>query len=1126
MNPLPVMTKRRAARASGLCLAVLAVLASGAVRWSVLGRSHVPTAAPTPLHAASSTSSAGTRLPSGVDLADVMRQVHFAFRQEGSAYVGGDSTYSVAARDGVVSLTASSTAQRGEALRLQTTRVSRSRSRPFPAAEQRIDAHGALSITRGDAVETWTNKATGSEQAWRFASRPTGDGDLLVEVGVSGLDYVGATANGLHFADRAGLGFRYAHATWVDADGARVAVAASYERGVIALRVPRAVVDSAAYPAVLDPTVGPEIGIDERLLSTPGSGMDPQIVFDGVNYFVVWADSRQPLTSGDDVYKRSLYGARVAPSGSVLDPNGILIATSAESANFAVASSGANYLVVWQQGSGVQTDIYGARVSTDGALLDATSFPISSSTEYVSAPRVAFDGTNYFVIWTDQRLHVQQAIYGARVTPSGVVLDSDGISLTASVGGSTNFAAIAFDGTNYLVAWEDHYNPKHDDYEIYATRVSKLGSVLDPDGIQLSSGAGYRPAIAFDGSNYLVVWDGSTGPEGTRVTLDGDVLDPTGLLLASIGRFPAVAFDGTDYLLVWSVGGEDTTNEVRGTRVSTAGVPADPNGVLLRSEAVGDYALGPKLAFDGTNYLVVWSDLVDDTSDEDVHGVRVSPAGAPVDGVSLQIATGRKDEDNSSVAFDGTNYLAVWQDSRNGNDDIYAARISADGTLLDPTGIAISTAAGAQRLPKIAFGGANYVVVWQDLRGVDTDIYATRVNKAGTVLDPAGIALSTVAYDQRAPCVAFGATDYLVVWSDGRSGTNDDIYATRVSKGGAVLDPAGIAVASAPSDESSPALASDGENYLVAWSQADDDSDQDIYAARVSAAGIVDDVPGIAIATAAGDQVTPAVAFDGTSYLIAWADFRNGSTSDIYAARITTTGALVDSNGLVVANAVNAQTHPALAFDGTDYLVTWQDDRSGTSSDVYAARVSSQGAVRDADGFIVSATQDVDDATPALAFSTNGRALVFYRRADDPGLGRGWRLKARAVCPNGRCNPAPEDDAGTDDDAGIDLGAGTDGAGGASGTGAAGTPAVNDGSGGGGTIRDAGTTPPTHDAGATHDPSKARDAGTVFVEFESMRPPKGGCQCNVARATRPPFASLVLALFASGRLIRRRRRHP
>src|SRR5215203_3118143 len=102
---------------------------------------------------------------------------------------------------------------------------------------------------------------------------------------------------------------------------------------------------------------------------------------------------------------------------------------------------------------------------------------------------------------------------------------------------------------------------------------------------------------------------------------------------------------------------------------------------------------------------------------------------------------------------------------------------------------------------------------------------------------------------------------------------------------------------------------------------------------------------------APGNQVTPALAFDGTKYLVAWHDRRSGN--DIYGARVSLAGAVLDPGGIPISTAPNPKGRPALAFDGTNYLVAWEDGRLGPVH-IYAARVSSAGAVLDSGGIAIS----------------------------------------------------------------------------------------------------------------------------------------------------------------------------
>ena len=172
-----------------------------------------------------------------------------------------------------------------------------------------------------------------------------------------------------------------------------------------------------------------------------------------------------------------------------------------------------------------------------------------------------------------------------------------------------------------------------------------------------------------------------------------------------------------------------------------------------------------------------------------------------------------------------------------------------------------------------------------------------------------------------------------------------------MTSAGAVLDQAGIPIPTATGDQRAPGVASDGSAWLVVWQ---DDRDAatgyDIYGARVTGAGAVQDAAGIHVSASPADEADPSVAWNGANYLVAWTDPRNASTTgeDIYGARISPAGAVLEPGGIALSTAPDAQSAPAVASDGSGWLVVWQDPRNVATNgtDVYGARVTGAGAVQ------------------------------------------------------------------------------------------------------------------------------------------------------------------------------------
>ncbi len=170
--------------------------------------------------------------------------------------------------------------------------------------------------------------------------------------------------------------------------------------------------------------------------------------------------------------------------------------------------------------------------------------------------------------------------------------------------------------------------------------------------------------------------------------------------------------------------------------------------------------------------------------------------------------------------------------------------------------------------------------------------------------------------------------------------------------------------------------------WLVAWREGNtNELATDIWCARVSADGKALDPEGIKVCAADDNQERPWVASDGKDFLLVWEDFRNGKDYDVYAARVSAEGKVLDPGGFLVAGGDHNQCHPVVTFAGGNYYVAWQGfESAGGRYLLYGARVSSDGKMLDAKGVVISPSGGVlDDKAsaynPVIAAAGN-RILV------------------------------------------------------------------------------------------------------------------------------------------------------
>src|SRR5207247_977722 len=134
-------------------------------------------------------------------------------------------------------------------------------------------------------------------------------------------------------------------------------------------------------------------------------------------------------------------------------------------------------------------------------------------------------------------------------------------------------------------------------------------------------------------------------------------------------------------------------------------------------------------------------------------------------------------------------------------------------------------------------------------------------------------------------------------------------------------------------------IVSDGAGgAIVTWTDQRDTiaTGSDIYAQRVNAAGVPQwAANGVALCTAANDQVAPTIASDGAGGAIAtWTDGRSGN-NDIYAQLVNPAGVPQwTAGGVALCTAAADQRLPTITSDRAGgAIVAWEDDRGRTDED-------------------------------------------------------------------------------------------------------------------------------------------------------------------------------------------------
>lgn len=509
------------------------------------------------------------------------------------------------------------------------------------------------------------------------------------------------------------------------------------------------------------------------------------------------------------------------------------------------------------------------------------------------------------------------ALAAATASAQPVVV-SEEIELSAPVAresaGWDDAPAVASDGTDYLVVWRNGFS---NDDDLLATRVGGDGGLIEPLALPIAVGDGDEAlaGLAWGADAYFAVWTHPAGKRVARISRQGVAAAP--IELFAEGAPEGIACGATECLVLLR---RDAS--LHATRIRPDGVVLDPFGFEVADGAVDS----PAVARSGDGYLVVWAQA------GEVRGARVTPAAEVLDAIPFTIAAlSGPAPAYTAITTDGAAFLAAWQDGGT----IFGARVGGDGAVLDAPALALADEVSA---PALVHDGVSWIMMFTTV-SAELQIRATRVFADGMVV-PSASPLSTATVNgsgdprRERPEVAFNGTDVLVVWP-----------------------------ARDPEDEL--ALAID--------------------AARAGADLTPRDDPPILVSTVVNATLFPAVAYGGGVYLVAWSGNEREWAGDVFASRVGRDGAVLDTPALVLSDPVEADFVPSVAFDGHDFVVVWSHGY---------ARVTPSGEV-----LVRSVLFGVGAGQLVPACNGDGRCLASWRTVSNAGEAEGHLLVIDAEGP-------------------------------------------------------------------------------------------------------------------------------
>jgi hypothetical protein len=346
-----------------------------------------------------------------------------------------------------------------------------------------------------------------------------------------------------------------------------------------------------------------------------------------------------------------------------------------------------------------------------------TNDPAQSWGSYNNAWTIAANGLNVHAVWYDER-DGQPEIYYKRSTLSGLSWGAD-VRLTNSNPGQY-YPSVGVSGSVVHVAWQDG---RHGGLVIYYKHSTDNGVTWGADTqLTFDTARAYNPSLAVSGSVVHVVWHDK----------------------------------------------RNGVPEIYYKRSTNAGVTWGADTRLTNNPAFSEFA---SVAVSGSNVCVVWHD--DRDNNFEIYCKRSTDAGTTW-GTDTRLSNNTNISKTPCVGISGSVVNVVWNDKRDGNEEIYFRRSTNAGTnwgaetrLTNDTNYSI--------YPSITMSASLTHIIWKDKRNGSAEIYYKRSTDAGITWEADTRVTNNTSNEDFVSFAVSGSMVH-VLWSDYRHGATEKYY--------------------------------------------------------------------------------------------------------------------------------------------------------------------------------------------------------------------------------------------------------------------------------------------------------------------------------------------------------------